>query len=83
MNIEKEKRTHMDVSKTPKTKRRNGRAPLTNLAFDQILGTATIFVSLVITWKDQRLQWDVNDNDTCTNSVNAWTGQVSHYLING
>ena len=43
-------------------------------------GTATIFVTFTMEWKDARLAWDVEDNNTCANLVNIWTGYVSYHL---
>ena len=37
-------------------------------------GTATIFVSITLKWKDERLKWTVDDYDTCSNIINVWTG---------
>ena len=51
------------------------------LASGRLVGTATIFVTLTMKWKDPRLKWDVNDDDTCANMVNVWTGYVSFYYL--
>jgi hypothetical protein len=37
-------------------------------------GTATIFVSITLKWVDPRLKWEVNQNDTCANLINVFTG---------
>ena len=37
-------------------------------------GTATVFVSLLLKWKDERLKWTVDDYDMCSNTINVWTG---------
>lgn len=37
-------------------------------------GTATIFVTITLKWKDPRLAWDIEDYGTCTNLVSVFTG---------
>lgn len=52
------------------------------IAFDRLVGTATIFVSIVMTWNDPRLAWDV-EGDKCANVVTTWTGHVSWDIESG
>ena len=40
-------------------------------------GTATVFLTITMSWKDPRLAWDVEDGQNCANVVNTWTGHVS------
>ena len=37
-------------------------------------GTATIFITMMLSWIDPRLKWDV-ENDTCSNVIDVFTGQ--------
>ena len=32
-------------------------------------GTVQIYVQMVLTWNDPRLQWDVEDSSTCANAI--------------
>jgi hypothetical protein len=35
-------------------------------------GTATLFISPVLAWKDPRLAWEIDGNNTCASKVNAF-----------
>lgn len=37
-------------------------------------GTATIFITMEITWNDPRLKWEIDGSDKCANVVDVWTG---------
>lgn len=37
-------------------------------------GTATILVSISFAWRDPRLAWTVDNEDTCADFINMWTG---------
>ena len=36
-------------------------------------GTATVFVTINLSWKDPRLAWTVENETTCADYINAWT----------
>ena len=37
-------------------------------------GTATVFITMMLSWIDPRLKWDV-ENETCSNVIDVYTGQ--------
>ena len=51
----------------------------TYMNIDHWTGTATVFISLTMVWKDPRLAWEVEDGGTCANFVTTWTGHVSYH----
>jgi len=36
-------------------------------------GSATVFMTITLTWEDPRLKWEIDD-EKCSNSVSVWTG---------